>query len=95
MVITLVRTAFWMYQIIVIVRVMFSWVRVSPYSSPGLSTLQAFICAVTEPLLRPIRRILAPYQKRSGFDFSPLVLLLLLWVAEGIILRILMSSSIY
>ncbi len=86
---SIVHTAFWIYEILVIIRVIFSWVRVAPYSSPGLSGLRSFVYSVTEPLLRPIRRILAPYQGRSGFDFSPLVLLLLLTVAEQIIMPIL------
>ncbi len=93
--INLVHMAFRIYGVLVIIRVVFSWVRVSPYSSPGLSGLHSFIYSVTEPLLRPIRRILAPYQGRSGFDFSPLVLLLLLTVAEKIVMRIVMGPFIH
>ncbi len=86
--IRLLSTIFWTYEIIVIIRVVFSWVRVSRYS-PGWAGLRDFTYALTEPLLRPIRRRLAPYQKQMSFDFSPLVLLVILWIVEGIIIHIL------
>ena len=82
----LIHTAFWAYEIIVIIRVVFSWVRVAPYSP--WSGLQRFVHAATEPPLRPIRRLLAPYQGRTGFDFSPLVLLVLLRVIEPLVISV-------
>lgn len=91
----LVSTVFWVYEIIVIARVIFSWVRVSPYSSPALLSLSSFTYAATEPLLRPIRRLLAPYQKRTPLDFSPLVLLVIVSVAERLVMRILLGPFSY
>ena len=91
----LVPTIFWIYEIIVIARVIFSWVQVSPRSSPALLSLRNFTYAATEPALRPIRRLLAPYQRQTSFDFSPLVLLLLLSVAESIIRRMLLGPFGY
>lgn len=92
-VIGLVHTIFWLYQIIIIIRVLFSWVRVAPYSS--FARLRDFAHAATEPLLRPIRQLLAPYQGRTSFDFSPLVLLVLLSVVERVVIRILMGPFGY
>ena len=91
--IELVRIAFRLYEIIVIIRVVFSWVRVAPYSPS--SGFRDFVYAVTEPPLRPIRQLLAPYQGRTGFDFSPLALLVLLAVAERLVLRLLMGPAWY
>ena len=84
--ISLLHTVFWVYEIIVIARVLFSWVRVAPYSS--LASIRDFVYTLTEPLLRPIRQLLAPYQGRTAFDFSPLVLLVLLSVVERVLIRI-------
>jgi len=84
----LIPTIFWIYELIVIARVIFSWVKVSPRSSAALLSLRNFTYAATEPALRPIRRLLAPYQRQTPFDFSPLVLLLILWVVERFIMRI-------
>jgi YggT family protein len=45
-----------------------------------------FLYTITEPLLAPIRRRL-PYA--GPWDFSPLVLILLLWLAEQILIWLL------
>ena len=58
-----------LYVIVVIVRVILSWVR--PY--PG-SEIERMIYQVTEPALAPLRRILPVM---GGFDLSPLVLILI------------------
>lgn len=39
---------------------------------------------LTEPLLRPIRRILPSF---GGIDFSPLVLILLLWFVQNLLVE--------
>ena len=45
-----------------------------------------WLTAVVEPLLMPIRRILPPI---AGFDFSPVVLLVLVQILEQILLQLL------
>ena len=89
-IVTLVHVLFWVYDILVIVRVVMSYLRTPSYTSPWLR-VWAFVYAVTEPLLAPIRRALARYTRGSPLDFSPLVLLLLLSVAERLIIRMLWS----
>lgn len=51
-------------------RVLLSWVQ-----SPQTGPLQEICYTVTEPFMAPIRRIMPPI---SGFDLSPLVVILLL-----------------
>ena len=81
--IDLIFTAFY---IILLARVVFSWVPISSRSS-ALVELRSFCYRVTEPLLRPIRRLLAPYQRNSPVDFSPLILIVLLSIVQGALLR--------
>ena len=67
----LVHTIFFAYYLILLARVIFSWLPVSA-RSPLLLRLRGFTYDATEPLLRPIRRVLAPYQRQAPVDFSPL-----------------------
>lgn len=60
------------YEIIILARVLFSWFG----ASGALGVLRQFVYTITEPLLAPIRRMLAGVV-RAPVDFSPLVLLLL------------------
>ena len=43
-----------------------------------------FLHAITDPLLRPIRRVIKPF---NGLDLAPLVLLLLIFLLRDIISR--------
>lgn len=68
-------------QLVIIVRVLLSWV---PMRLPwGLGD---FVWSVSEPVLGPIRRALPPM---GGMDFSPLIALFAVQIAESIILRVL------
>jgi YggT family protein len=55
----------WLFLIVTLVRVAFSWV--SPYPNNSIYRLAY---QVTEPVLAPVRRRLPPV---SGMDLSPLV----------------------
>jgi YggT family protein len=62
--------------------VLFSWIHVNEFN-PAVR----WICRITDPLLDPIRRILPTGS--LPIDFSPLVLLLLLSLAERLIVGVL------
>jgi YggT family protein len=58
--------------LLILGRVLLSWV-----DPQGRSTAAAFIIQTTEPILAPVRRMMP----RTGmFDFSPLIVLLILGV---------------
>jgi len=68
-------------QVAIVVRVLLSWVPVRlPFG------LGEFVWSITEPILGPIRRAL---NIQAGIDFSPLIALFAIQIAESILLRIL------
>ncbi len=70
----LVSLAFNIYIGAIFIQVIISWINPGTYN-PVVSLLHT----LTEPLLRPARRLLPPI---SGFDLSPLLVLLALQVAK-------------
>ncbi len=77
----LIRTLFALYTLAVIARALLPVFGLS-YAHP----VMRFLYTITEPLLAPIRRHL-PYM--GPVDFSPLVLILLLWLVEQILVWVL------
>lgn len=67
------------YTWIIIAAALISWVGPDPYNP-----VVQFLRRATEPVLRPIRRLLSPYQ--AGLDFSPLVAILIIQFVERVIL---------
>jgi YggT family protein len=74
----LVRWTFGILQIAIIVRVISSWIRVSPYS-PWIRW--SFV--LTEPILRPLRQIIPTI---GVIDITPIVAYILLRLLEGLVL---------
>jgi YggT family protein len=65
---------------VVIIRALISWVSPNPYNP-----IVRMLATVTEPVLRPLRRLVPPH-KLGGIDLSPLLAVLLLQlVKNGII----------
>lgn len=75
-----------LYTWVVIADVVLSWLMqlnvVNPYQ-PTVRSLAQALHAVTEPFLRPIRRLLP---KSGGIDFSPIVLLLVCYFIQAVLL---------
>ena len=59
------------YMIIVIARAVISWVNPDPYNQ-----IVIFLYRATEPVLRPIRRILP--MRNTGIDLSPVIVILVI-----------------
>lgn len=60
------------YELLIFIRIIFSWGRVS-YSN----RLMRFLVRATDPLLLPLRRIIPPL---GMMDISPIVAFLLIWL---------------
>ena len=65
------------YSYVILARVIFDWIMMAR-GAWRYSAIRNFLWTVTEPALSPIRRVIDPYQRRTGFDFSPIVLFFLL-----------------
>jgi YggT family protein len=82
-VIGLVQLLFDLYIIILLARVVLSWVQVDPRNP-----IVNLINQLTEPLLAPIRRMLP---QGGGLDFSPMIAFIVVLVAEQVVLMLLRS----
>jgi YggT family protein len=63
-----VRTLVWIYSILILVRILMSWVPRMPYN-PALNYLVKFVEDVTEPYLALFRKIIPPI---GMIDISPI-----------------------
>ncbi len=77
----LVNLVFTVFELIILARVVISWLQVDPYNP-----IVRFVYNVTEPVLGPVRRRLPP----SAFDFSPLIVLIAALVLNRIIIQLLL-----
>jgi YggT family protein len=67
------------YTIILLVRILSSWFPL-PMSGP-LRTIMDFVYAVTEPVLRPLRRILPPVRMGAmALDLSPIIVFVVIQI---------------
>lgn len=83
MLIMIVHTIFRVYYVLLLARVIMSWV------SFGDNFVTRFIYEVTEPVLGLFRRLIPP---RPSFplDFSPILAFIVLQLLERLILRIIL-----
>jgi YggT family protein len=76
----IVNTIFDLIYLLIIVRVLLSWLRPDPYA-PGIR----LIYQLTEPLLAPFRGLLP---MGAGLDFSPLIALLFFQLLRRLLLSL-------
>ena len=76
---TIINNAFNLLQMLILIRVILSWITHDPYNQFILLLYQ-----ITEPILKPVRKIL-PMQS-MGMDFSPIVVFFLLGFVKKLLL---------
>ncbi len=76
------------YQLIIIGVVIISWVNPDPYNP-----IVRFLRQVTEPVFSQVRRILPRALFRTGLDFTPLIVLLILFFINNWVLGLLVASG--
>jgi YggT family protein len=72
-------TLLWVFGWIIIIQALLSWLVVFNVINTHNDFVRSLLHALdrlTEPLYRPIRRILPDF---GGIDFSPIVVLLIIW----------------
>lgn len=85
-VIRIVDTAFWVYNILLIVRILLSWIPHNPYQP-----VIRFIYEITEPFLGLFRRFIPPM---GPLDLSPIVAFFVLQLIWQALIKILLSLSL-
>ena len=80
--IALIRLLFQAFYVLLIIRVLLSWVPGVAKDHPAVD----FVFRATSPLLTPIRRVMPPI---GGLDLSPLVAILLLTLVQSLVLNLL------
>lgn len=81
MTIYLIKLVFNIVYLLILARVLISWVPQLQYHPIGL-----WITRATEPFLRPFRNLLPPW-RTSGVDFSPMIFFILLIIVERALIR--------
>lgn len=75
------------YSVILLVRVVVSWIELAGWRAPvtgSLRTLFELLFDVTEPVLRPVRRIVPP---AGPLDLSVIVVFVIIFVLQNALCR--------
>jgi len=82
---SLIDTVFTIYIFLLLASVISSWLvsfNILNTQNQFIYSLLGFLYRITEPALRPIRRIIPPL---GGFDLSPIALIILLYFLRDLI----------
>lgn len=82
--ITFINVLFYALNLAILIRVILSWVNVSPYHP-----LVSLIYQITDPIIEPLRRIVPPI---GMIDITPLLALLLLQVIQRVLILFLLRA---
>jgi len=83
-----VSALFLVYIILILIRVLISWVPRMPYN-PTLRSVLDFVSESTDPYLNLFRRILPPIGGGGfGLDLSPMIGLIVLFVLRGVVVSL-------
>jgi YggT family protein len=74
------------YMWIIIIRALISWVSPDPYNP-----IVSFLYRATEPVLRPVRKLLPI--GGMGIDFSPVIIILVIYFLRDFLVRILFQLA--
>jgi YggT family protein len=74
------------YMWIVIVRALLSWVSPDPYNP-----IVRFLYRVTEPVLRPVRRLIP--MGNIGIDISPVIVIVVIYLLQNFVVRSLVELA--
>lgn len=80
-----VGALFLVYIVLILVRVLISWIPRMPYN-PALRTVLDFVTDTTDPYLNLFRRLIPPIGGGGfGLDLSPMIGIIVLVVLRGLI----------
>lgn len=83
-----VGALFLVYIILILIRVLLSWIPRMPYN-PTLRAVLDFITDTTDPYLNLFRRIIPPIGGGGfGLDLSPMIGLIVLFILRGLVVAL-------
>ena len=83
-----VGALFLVYIILILIRVLLSWIPRMPYN-PTLRSVLDFITDTTDPYLNLFRRIIPPIGGGGfGLDLSPMIGLIVLFIVRGLVVAL-------
>lgn len=83
-----VAALFLVYIILILVRVLISWVPRMPYN-PTLRAVLDFVTETTDPYLNLFRRIIPPIGGGGfGLDLSPMIGIIVLVIVRGLVVAL-------
>jgi len=87
-VVRVVSTLFQLYEVLILIRVLLSWIPISP-SRPALNhPLIQLLYRITDPILEPLRRIIPPIG--GAIDISPMAALIILEIVQRVLVTLLL-----
>jgi YggT family protein len=72
--------ALWVYTIILLVRIVLSWVTMAWSPPPSMAPAVRVVYDLTEPVLSLFRRYIPPM---GGFDLSPIIIFILIGLVRS------------
>lgn len=76
------------YYFVIFGRIILSWFMMGPSGNRTLIRIYRVLYGLTEPILAPLRRIIPTVKFGMGYlDLSPLVLLILVMLAQQVVER--------
>jgi YggT family protein len=83
-----VGALFLVYIILILIRVLMSWIPRMPYN-PTLRAVLDFVSQTTDPYLNLFRRILPPIGGGGfGLDLSPMIGIIVLYILRGLVVAL-------
>jgi YggT family protein len=79
----IINAVFLVYELLILIRVILSWVNVSPFHP-----LVRILYGLTDPLLKPLQRIIPPIG--GVLDISPTVAIILLLIVHRVLISLLL-----
>ncbi len=85
--IRIISLAFQVYEFLILIRVLLSWLPITPYSHFASHPAVQLLYRVTDPVLEPLRRLIPPIG--GAIDISPVAALILLEIVHRILIWLL------
>ncbi len=82
--VNLINALFFIFYVLIFAHIILSWVRPSPYH-PVWGPIIRVVNGIVDPIVMPVRRLMPAM---GGLDFSPMVILLLARVLQGVLINL-------